>query len=296
MPGHITGLFKIVDSDKDPLRRGSMGGGFSVEIGTLTEVEAKSAREESCRVTYNGTEIGAPVTKMVVKDLLHSYKSKPLRVSVKHISGLTIGAGFGASGAGALGTAVALGKLVDDSMSLERAGQFAHSAEVRNHTGLGDVIAQTVGGVEVRTKPGAPGIGEARPIEFPEDLTVILAGASGIWTKDVLVDSVKRAHINEVGEQTVRDLLRNPSFENLIESSKAFSTSAGLMTQRVQHATSWLHREGLARSSMVMLGDSVFCFCSEAEIPAAEKILGTLWPQESVARTAVSKLGGRPVE
>ena len=111
---------------------------------------------------------------------------------VTHKSSLPSGVGFGASGAGALGTALALGHLLDSSMSETTAATYAHCAEVENYTGLGDVIAQTLGGIEIRKHPGAPGVGKVLNIPMDESQTVVLAGAPGLKTRDVLTNIENR--------------------------------------------------------------------------------------------------------
>jgi pantoate kinase len=219
-----------------------------------------------------------------------------LSVTVSHRSGLIIGAGFGASGAGALGTAIALGNVLDSAISVERAGQFAHVAEVMNRTGLGDVIAQTLGGAEVRTRPGAPGIGAVARIESPNGLKVILAGASGIETREVLSNEEKRNRINKIGDMYVRELINAPTFENLMHFSQEFANAASLMTDRVRTAVHELRSSDFQNCSMVMLGDSLFCFCSDNEVPRVRSIVSKYWTASSTMTTSVSNSGGRLIE
>ena len=154
VPGHVTGIFRIFDEYENPLRCGSTGAGFSVTIGTVTSVSVMEHSSLEITTDYNNERIDAQVTKTVIRRLTDEYE-RPLKVHVAHDSSLLSGAGFGASGAGALGTALALGHLLDSEITVEKAAGYAHIAEITNRTGLGDVISQTVGGVEVRIKPGA---------------------------------------------------------------------------------------------------------------------------------------------
>ncbi len=245
-------------------------------------------------VEYNGHEIDAPVTRTVVMRLLEDC-SVDARVRVTHRSDLPIGVGFGASGAGALGTALALGPLLDPDMGPERLAQYAHCSEVANRTGLGDVIAQTCGGFEVRTRPGAPGVGELQQIAPPENLCVVLAGARGVETREVLSDPSKRGLVNSTGDRTVARLLDSPSFEEFIACSRAFARETGLMTRRIASALDALDAAGHHMASMVMLGDSLFCFCDTANSGDVVRILSRYWPASSIVSTSVALQGGRLV-
>ncbi|MHA1772144.1 MAG: pantoate kinase [Candidatus Thorarchaeota archaeon] len=291
VPGHITGIFRIFDECEDPLRCGSLGAGFSIQAGTITKVLLREATKTDVEVTYNRQVIDAPVTGTVVREMLADY-DEHWRVSVTHISDLPIGVGFGASGAGSLGTALALGRLLDVNMSLETAGQYAHRAEVANHTGLGDVIAQTVGGVEVRTRPGAPGIGEVVQLPPPNDVHIVLAGRPGIETKEILTNSMTRESINTTGDHILSRLLEDPSLESLIDCSKEFAAASGLMTPRVHAALNDLWNAGFDKASMVMLGDSVFTFCEESEVVRVHRILSKHWNDSEVLVTSIAEHGG----
>ena len=56
-----------------------------------------------------------------------------------------------------------------------------------------------------------------------------------------------------------------------------------------------LDDSGLNQSSMVMLGDSVFCFCNENQSQKAVDILTKYWNRSQVQVTRISKDGGRLV-
>ncbi|MFW9967967.1 MAG: pantoate kinase [Candidatus Thorarchaeota archaeon] len=294
VPGHITGIFRIHDDQDDPLRCGSIGAGFCVDIGTTTTVNLVDAARIEVSVTYNGRQIEAPVTTTVIQRLLQTHH-RVCKVEVEHESMLPIGVGFGASGAGALGAALALSSLIDGKFHPQDAAKYAHYAEVVNHTGLGDVIAQTIGGVEVRTKPGAPGIGEVVKIPINEEFNVILAGAPGLETKSVLTNPECRERIISVADDLMKELVSNPTIDSFVFHSKQFAHSIGLMTSRVSSALSELERIGLNESSMVMLGDSIFCFCRDSESDYALDTLSRFWEPNQVLVTGISKEGGRLV-
>lgn len=292
VPGHVTGIFRIFDEYENPLRCGSTGAGFSVTIGTVTSVSVMEHSTLEITTDYNNERIDAQVTKTVIRRLTDEYE-RTLKVHVAHDSSLLSGAGFGASGAGALGTALALGYLLDSEITLEKAAGYAHIAEITNRTGLGDVISQTVGGVEVRIKPGAPGLGEVKPIAHEDSLRAILAGAPGLKTSEVLSNPISRDRINTTGDSLVSRIIKNPTIESFVQNSREFSDTIGLKTARVASALNDLESAGFSNSSMVMLGDSVFCLCDENDTSLAQKILSKYWNTSQVFATEISESGGR---
>ena len=292
VPGHVTGLFRIFDEYEDPLRCGSTGAGFSVTIGTVTTVSVMDHPLLEITTEYNDQRIDAKVTKTVVQRLTKEYE-RTLKVHVEHTSSLLSGAGFGASGAGALGTALALSHLLDHDIEYEKAAGFAHMAEIVNHTGLGDVLSQTVGGVEVRVEAGGPGVGKIENIAYQDSLHVVLAGARGLKTSDVLTNPTTRERINTIGDELVSRIINNPTTETFIECSREFSEEIGLKTTRVKRALDDLENNRFINSSMVMLGDSVFCFCNENESTVVQEILSKYWDTSEVSVTRIAPEGGR---
>jgi len=294
VPGHITGIFRIHDEHEDPLRCGSIGAGFCVDIGTTTTVKLVDSTKLEVSVAYNGRPINAPVTTTVIQRLLQQHH-RVCKVEVDHESMLPIGVGYGASGAGALGTAIAISSLVDAKYDPLDAARHAHYAEVVNHTGLGDVIAQTTGGVEIRIKPGAPGIGELVKIPVNESFKIVLAGAPGLETKNVLTNREHRGRIITSADELMEEIRANPTVDSFIHYSKQFAYSIALMTPRVQSALNELKAAELDDSSMVMLGDSIFCFCQDDESEQAVGILSKFWDPDQVQLTGISEDGGRLV-
>ena len=292
VPGHVTGIFRIFDEYEDPLRCGSTGAGFSVTIGTVTSVSVMDHPSLEITTEYNEQRIDAKVTKTVVQRLTEEYE-RTLKVHVEHTSSLLSGAGFGASGAGALGTALALSHLLDHDIEYEKAAGFAHIAEVVNHTGLGDVLSQTVGGVEMRVKAGGPGVGKIENIAYQDDLHIVLAGAPGLKTSDVLTNPTTRDRINEIGDGLITRIINNPTIETFVECSQQFSEEIGLKTARVEQALEDLRKSGFVNSSMVMLGDSVFCFCDADESIIVHEILMKYWDTSEVIITNIDPEGGR---
>jgi hypothetical protein len=64
----------------------------------------------------------------------------------------------------------------------------------------------------------------------------------------------------------------------------------------VENALNELERAGLVDSSMVMLGDSVFCLCEENDSFVAQRILSKYWEPEEVSVNRIAPEGGRLLE
>jgi len=291
VPGHITGFFRIHDISSNLLQRGSTGAGFCITAGTVTSIKLIEQDENEVLVTYNGKRIEAEITEMVVEQVSELY-GKRFSATVEHKSDIPIGVGYGASGAGALGTALAMNYILDSEMTPEVAAQYAHYAEVAKQGGLGDVIAQFTGGMEIRVRPGAPGIGEINPFRCESPFTVVLAGSGGLETKSVLSNEKYRHRINERGSQLVDDMRDNPTCEQFIRASRDFAHFTGLMSKRIDAALSELDNANLKNSSMVMLGDSLFCLCSQNDVDRARNILTDYWMPEEILVTTIANRGG----
>ena len=81
-----------------------------------------------------------------MKFLIVNKLNKKIAIIIKHTFDLPIGAGYGSSGAGALGIALGLNKILDLGLEDLEAAKYAHIAEVENHTGLGTAGGQFIGG------------------------------------------------------------------------------------------------------------------------------------------------------
>ena len=170
----------------------------------------------------------------------------------------------GLSGAGAVSTALALNEALGSPLSRQPLLEYAHRAEVELGTGLGDVGAQSTGGVPIRFKPGIPPYGEITRLEGEfkgvniEDLNLILCIIdTELSTKNILNDPVKRNLINKYGEFYLEKLFNQPTIENLFINSFEFDRDTKLMSSKVKKIVQQLiKRKCLA--SMSMLGNSIF--------------------------------------
>jgi pantoate kinase len=245
VPSHITGFF-AAKRQENPAKSGSIGCGLCLSMGATTSVQAA----EETEIQLNGKEEDAPVSRFVVEKMALS------PVSVKTQLDMPLGAGFGASGAGALGAAYALNAYFDLGLTANAAAAVAHVAEVSHRTGLGDVIAQNSGGLVVRLMAGAPGLGivDRIPVQ-PLKISYVVRGP--ISTREVLSDQKAMKGINRAGEAALKELLKMPTLKEFMHLSRRFTSQTGLASDWALDAIEAVEAAG-GMASMIMLGDSVF--------------------------------------
>jgi pantoate kinase len=259
VPGHITGFFEVFDHE-NLIKAGSKGAGVVIDKGVYTTVKIKEGYGIS--TTLNGEMCECPVSQSAIKDILRIAGAK-YEAEIIHELEVPRGQGFGASGAGAFGTALAANRALGLNLTMNQCGEIAHKAEVLNRTGLGDVAAQSTGGLVIRKKPGAPGTGVTDRIHSDERLVVFTVGRE-VKTKSVLLDNEKKEKINKTGRACMKELLKEPGAENFLALSKKFALDTGLMEKEIQSAVKTLEERGVT-ASMSMLGNSVFTLTDEPE-------------------------------
>ncbi|SFR37086.1 pantoate kinase [Halogeometricum limi] len=259
VPGHVTGFFSAHPHD-DPAVAGSRGAGVALTHGVRVTVrrtaetdgatgERDATERSDPRATLNGDPVRMPPVSGV-RDRL----GVPAATVVAETP-LPLGAGFGVSGAMALGTAYAANTVFDCGRSENELVTAAHCAEVAAGTGLGDVVAQARGGLPIRLEPGAPGHGEMDGVPARPRVEYVAFGE--LSTADVL--SGDTTALTRAGERALSDLRADPTPETLLSLSRRFADEAGLMTDRVAAAVEDVRAAG-GDAAMAMLGDTVFGF------------------------------------
>jgi len=287
-PCHITGLFQIFDRSGDALRVGSTGAGVSLSLGAKTVVKIKKGLESRVKVSINNHAAdAAQVSKHVVNAFLSRFSEmRNCEIAVEHHIGTPIGAGFGTSGAAGLSLALALNEAFDLGMPKIEAAQLAHTAEVECRTGLGTVIAETFGGLEIRIKPGAPGIGEIKRLPVPENTVVACLVFGPLSTREFLTDKATRTRINRFGGKLTSELVEEPTIINFMKLSRQFAEQVGLITEKVRSILDAMDRTGIV-CSMPMFGESVFTVTGEEDVG---QILRVFRERSPNGHTIVSKV------
>lgn len=248
VPGHITGFFTI-ESHEIKLKNGSCGAGFLLSKGVRTTVSPS----DKLIIDVNQGD------STVIDEVLKIMELEDANFKIAQDIQLPIGAGFGTSAASALSLALALNEFLNLGYSLELCGQIAHMAEVNLGAGLGDVIAQTGRGLVLRTKPGAPGIGEIE--SFSHDVYIGWKTFGKIETPGIIQDSHHREVISTSGAKYLEMFKKEPTLENFLAFSSMFSHEIGLMSDEVKNQIEYFNSSSdILGSSMAMLGNTVFAF------------------------------------
>jgi pantoate kinase len=240
VPGHVTGFF-TTETDPDPTKAGSRGGGIALSDGVTVTVEAADERAVSLE--------GAPIEMEAVERVLEALS---VRARVSGSSDLPVGAGFGVSGAMALGTALAANAAFDCRLSENELVTVAHGAEVQAGTGLGDVVAQARGGVVLRLEPGGPQVNELDGIPACGRVEYLVRGE--LDTADILGGDTER--LSAAGERALSQVVADPAVETFMHASRRFSREAGLLTASVREVVTDVTAAG-GSAAMAMLGETV---------------------------------------
>ncbi|SEW09630.1 pantoate kinase [Natrinema salifodinae] len=243
VPGHITGFFSAHPAD-DPTKAGSRGAGLTLTDGV--EVTVEPADGEDSTVALDGTEIDVDPVTTVLETL-------DATARVEADSDLPLGAGFGVSGALALGTALAANRVFECKLSVNELVTIAHGAEVQAGTGLGDVVAQAHGGVPIRLEPGSPQENELDAI--PSRARVEYVSFGELSTADVLSGDTDQ--LTAAGREALSRVVEEPTLLSFMYASRLFARDAGLLTDRVTETIADVSAAD-GQASMAMLGETVF--------------------------------------
>jgi pantoate kinase len=252
-PGHVTALFYAPEPGSSPLSTGSRGAGVCTSLGARATVDAGDSYVNEITPLEGGRV--PPVTTTALADYLQrSPRNVSLRVGLD--PELPVGQGFGMSGA------MTFAALVASEAELDLVGgdrdillAHAHAAEVEHSTGLGDVVAQARGGIDVRWRQGLPPDGLVD--HWHREARLLLAWTdSPLHTRSVLSDPLARQRFEAACVPRLEGLEGEPDLEWLLVAGRTFAEEAGLVGPGVRSMLDICEHHG--RASQVMLGNSVF--------------------------------------
>jgi pantoate kinase len=252
-PGHITAMFYPPEPGPTPEATGSRGAGVCIALGAIASVTANPSDTTSISA-IEGTRL-SPVVAAALGELL-SGPTGPVDLRLGLELDLPVGHGFGMSGAMTFASLVAaeneVGAVGGD---VDRLLAIAHRAEVNFLTGLGDVVAQARGGIDVRLSQGLPPIGKI--LHQREEAEMVIAWSDRpLHTRSVLDDREARSRLEVACGPLLGTRGCEPSMGWLLGAGLAFSMKAGLVGDEVREMLSYCSAHGTG--SQVMLGNSIF--------------------------------------
>ena len=252
-PGHVTALFYAPEPGSSPSSTGSRGAGFCVSLGAIATVEAEPAYVSEIS-PMEGSRVPPVMATALADYLQRSRGNASLQVGLE--LELPVGQGFGMSGAMTFAALVAAEAELDLVGGDVDALLFhAHAAEVEHSTGLGDVVAQARGGIDVRWRQGLPPQGRVE--RRHQDARLLLAwSGSPLHTRSVLSDPRARERLEAACAPLLETLTGEADLEWLLVAGRAFAEGAGLIGPEVEAMLGICSRHG--KASQVMLGNSVF--------------------------------------
>ncbi len=238
VPLHVSG-FWVPYYGSTPTLTGSVGAGLTLKPYLTAKVTGVDGA-----VFLNNVEIQGGLRNSIVR------LTGVERFGVAAEAPAGLGEGFGLSAALAIVMAVSAQLTSQHELRLEEAFRHAHIAEVENLTGLGDVIAEALGGgLVVRVRPGPPGLGEAFNVKVRDKVNVSAVLIGRTSTPEMLKDFAGR--ISLYGREALARFLRNPGLEVFAENARLFSRLTGMMSPEVEGRVSNILKQAL-RSGCVI--------------------------------------------
>ncbi|MEE9236425.1 MAG: pantoate kinase [Thermoplasmata archaeon] len=278
-PGHITAFFQICE-DEDPLKMGSRGAGLCLSKGVLTSVEAREASRTRIDVHLKGR----PGPSEVTERALDLFMEEPMEVVVDSEVQLPVSQGFAMSGAGALSSLLALNDALGGPRGLEELVAIAHQAELECRTGLGDVYPQSLGGLDIRERPGVPPHGLVHTTTVDSEVILCILGPP-LSTRAMLANEMIVRSVNGVGRRCVDRFLLKRDLSSFFRLAYQFARQTLLASSAIQGAVIRASLHG--RASMCMLGNSIFA------MGEVEELQESLAEEGDIYRVQVDNSGAR---
>jgi len=241
-----------------------LGAGFSIQKGVKTTVILSSRNPSNAtkfHIQIKGFKTGdVRVSEYVLNEFLAN--NDGYFVDVIHELDVPVGYGLGCSAAVALSLSLALNQALDTGYSKTEAAQIAHLAEIRCKTGHGAVLASYHGGFEIRTKSGAPGVGELEKIYPKEKLDALIVCFNPISTKKFLGEKISL--VNGLGGKMVQELIKSKDIGEFQDKSIKFAKFIKVITPKMDKVVSELRKNGI-KCGVALFGETIFSLvpCSE---------------------------------
>lgn len=312
--GHITLLFSIHDDALLPRNQGSRGAGLCLQKGVqvtiqergrteavvkgqqmagweqdIPEIKSKGEIDLEIRAVDSESEIhqemyGALVDELRQSRLLPFDTNYSIIIDIE----LPLSQGFGMSAAGLSALALACFEMSKKGTEAQYF-RAAHHIERRYSGGLGDVLGLYVGGVELRTHPGAPpSPGVARSFSLESNVLLVWQSNASKHTSEYIDDPSWKTTITRAGDEAVDRLAKktwdSSIWDELLQEAQTFGRSSKMldepsrtsMLETVQSVINELNLQAQVRARLCMLGTSCILLPLKANQPLYKEDLNRL--------------------
>jgi pantoate kinase len=249
-PGHLTAVFRPELDARDPRGRGSVGAGVTLELGARAVARFTPGPRRIVRLRAD-LPLPLPISTQVAERMLGDRRG---RLTVELTHDLPVGQGFGMSAAGALATALAVGRLF--GLPRRRAVETAHLADLFGAGGLGGVAAILGGGMELRERAGVPPFGVVRHRPFPLPMYVSVVGPP-IASPSLLTSPRFLERVRVASGESLPRLQERFTPESLLEEAERFGKRLALAERPLERRLGRLRASG-ARAAQAMFGRVIY--------------------------------------
>ena len=131
-------------------------------------------------------------------------------------------------------------------------------------------LASYYGGFEIRTKSGAPGVGEVQRINPKEKLEVMIICFNPISTKKFLKE--KLSSVNGLGGKMVEKLIESQDMDQFQDMSIEFAQYIHVITPKMKKVIKDLHNNGI-KCGIALFGETIFSLVPKDKKQKALEIL-----------------------
>lgn len=209
VPLHVSGIWVAKYSD-NYLEAGSIGAGLNLTLYAI----ARATPSEHCEIETNKVRVFREQAENICRET-------GTRIRTEVELPVELGKGFAASSAVIVAHSILAH--AQTGRPLSKALQLAHVLEVKHRTGLGDVIAQWIGGMVVRIKPGAPGVGTAYRVIPRERVDLIVAELKKVEDTSVMLSRIPN-DVYRTGEKLLKDVIETEDLRVFFENAKLYTS------------------------------------------------------------------------
>lgn len=202
-----------------------------------------------------------------------------------------IGAGFGASAAGAMSAVYAVAAAANIKATKSELALFAHRAEIIESTGLGTVsVIYDSAGAGAITVPGEPGEAKFTAVKVPPDTRIVTGFLAPFDKKDALSSKTVSERINILGHEALKTFLADPTLDTLAREGERFSRNLGLESPEVKRMIEAAKSSGARYASQNMIGYSVHAIVDR---DASSRVAKSLSDLSKAIRVDTFQVGAR---